>query len=164
MWKKHLKKKKKQNKMQKMKTMKGKNQPWRPRRSAMGIIGRRSWKSMGHPCSGLFYRRSSPCYNNILVLFVAKILENLFTHSCPHFLLPPHSSAHCSQISVSNTSKNGSVSQMLPQYQVHWLLLNFSNLTFGSHFTLFTLISTFFFLTIKIFRGFFQLYWDLINK
>ena len=58
------KKKKKRAKCQKMKIMKEKNQPWRPRRSAMGIIGIRSWKSMGHPCSGLFYPRSSPCLNN----------------------------------------------------------------------------------------------------
>lgn len=137
--------KKNRAQFQKMKTMKGKNQPWRPRRSATGISGGRGWKSMEHPCSGLFYPRSSLCYNNILVLFIAKIVEKLFTHCCPHFLLPPHCSAHCSRISVPNTSKNGSMSQMLLQYQVHWLLLNFSNLTFGSHLTLFTLISTFFF-------------------
>lgn len=60
----HLKKKKNRAKCQKMKIMKEKNQPWRPRRSAMGIIGSRSWKSMGHPCSGLVYPKSSPCLNN----------------------------------------------------------------------------------------------------
>lgn len=104
MWKKHLKKKKAEQNA-KDENHEGKKSALKTQEICYGNNWEKELEEYGAPMSGLFYRRSSPCYNHILVLFIAKILEKLFTHCCPHFLLPPHCSAHCSRISVSNTSK-----------------------------------------------------------